>query len=316
MGIATPGITKGLLHKQTTGWNSVVVWQLIKSETYCGIWRYGKQVGKSGKGRKRCNDEQIAVNVPAILSRETWELAQERRTHNSRVARRKMKHEYLLRGLIYCGCGRGMVAGGKRSGRKSYLYHCTRRYASGNAVGSEVCTEPLVKGGLIERVTWDYIMGLIKNPIEFEEKLRQAQANEAAKMQPQRKELEHVIALLKKTEIEADEIAHARRKVKGIVGERLQKQEDEVNQRYEALLKRKSDVQADLAVELTDNTIRNLLNYRNAVALVLENPTFEDRRRWLEILQTSVTVTNGMAVVSCRLPVKPLEYNLFELQTG
>jgi hypothetical protein len=209
-----------------------------------------------------------------------------------------------------------MVAGGKRSGRKSYLYHCTRRYASGNAVGSEVCTEPLVKGALIECVTWNYIMGLVRDPVEFEARLRQAQANKAAKMQPQRKELEHVIALLKKTEIEADEIAHARRKVKGIVGERLQKQEDEVNQRYEALLKRKSDLQESLAVELTDNTIRNLLKYRKVVALGLENPTFEDRRRWLEILQTTVTITKGKAVITCRLEVEPQEYNLFELQTG
>jgi hypothetical protein len=160
------------------------------------------------------------------------------------------------------------------------------------------------------------MMALVKDPLEFEFRLRQAQANEAAKMLPQRRELEHVLALLTNTEKEADQIANAAKKVKGLVGERLQHQADEVNQRYEAILKRQSELQEALAVELTESTIKNLLRYREAVAVGLESPTFEDRRRWLEILKTTVTVTNGLAVITCRLEVDPQEYDLFELQTG
>ena len=69
-------------------------------------------------------------------------------------------------------------------------------------------------------VTTD-IINLVKDPRQFEERLRQAQAKEAATMQPKQKELEHVIALLKDAEEEADEIARAATKVKGIVGQRL-----------------------------------------------------------------------------------------------
>jgi hypothetical protein len=58
------------------------------------------------------------------------------------------------------------------------------------------------------------------------------------------------------------------------------------------------------------------LQFRETVELGLENPTFEDRRRWLEILQTSIKVTNGIAVITCRLSSKPLEYNLFETETS
>ena len=144
-----------------------------------------------------------------------------------------------------------------------------------------------------------------------------AQANEAANMQPKKRELDHVIALLKDTEKEAEEVARAITKSKkGIVSAKLQQQEDEVNRRYEALTKRKSILEESLAVELTENVIRNLLRYREAVAIGLENPTFEDRRRWLEILQTTATVTNGIAVITCRLGGEPLEYNLFETGTS
>lgn len=301
MGIPTPSNARGLFQGKNQGWRGEVIREILISETYCGLWRYGKNIGKSGKGGKRQPDEHIAVNVPAIVSREIWELAQKRRAYNSRIARRKTKGEYLLRALIYCGCGRGMAGGGRHS-EHSFYYRCPRRYTSGVAAGGELCNEPLVKGELIECVTWDYMMGLVKDPIEFERRLREAQANEAAKMQPKQKELESVISLLKSTEKDADEIAHAlRRSKKGIVSASLEQQEDEVNKRYEALTQRKSKLQEALAVELTENTIRNLLKYRKAVALGLENPKFEDRRRWLEILQTRVTVTDGKAVVSCRL---------------
>lgn len=148
--------------------------------------------------------------------------------------------------------------------------------------------------------------------LQFEEKLRQSQAREAETMQPKQKELDHVIALLKETEKEADEIARATRKVKGLVGERLQRQADEVDRRYQALTRRKSELQDSISGELTENTINNLLQFREAVALGLENPTFDDRRRWLEILQTRVTVTNGKAVITCRLGGRPIEYNLLK----
>ncbi len=39
-------------------------------------------------------------------------------------------------------------------------------------------------------------MGLITNPEQFEQKLREAQAQEAETMQPKQKELNHVLALL------------------------------------------------------------------------------------------------------------------------
>jgi site-specific DNA recombinase len=312
MGIATPAEGKKWVGKyiNNRGWHDEGVWKIIVSETYCGTLRYGKRIGRAGRNGTRPIDEQIAVNVPAIVSRETWELAQARRAYNSRIARRNMKHEFMLRSLIFCGCGRRMTGSGR-----TFHYYCPRRYPGSVAAGRELCTEPVVKGRLIEAITWDYIMGLITDPVQFEQKLKQAQAQEAATMQPKQKELEHVIALLLDTEKEAEEIALAARRVKGIVGERLEKQADEINKRYQALTARKIKLQEALAVELTENTIDNLLQFRETVALGLEHPTFEDKRRWLEILQTKVTVTNRIAVITCRLGGN-LEYNLFELRTS
>ena len=55
------------------------------------------------------------------------------------------------------------------------------------------------------------------------------------------------------------------------------------------------------------------LRFREAGALGMENPTSEDRRRCLQILHTRVTVTNGLAVITCPLGGKPSKYDLFGL---
>jgi site-specific DNA recombinase len=305
------GIPTKRLSNISRGWRSDVIWQTLTCETYIGVWRYGKVIRRGSKRSKSLIDEQIIVNVPAIVTHEMWELAQARRAYNSRIAKRKMKREYLLRGLIFCGCGRRMTGGGSRN----LYYYCARRYAGNVAIGGELCHEPLVDARLIECVTWDYIISLIKNPEQFEQKLRQAQAQEAETMQPKQKELDHIQALLKDTEKEADEIVREIPKTKGIIHDKLEQQGEEVNKRYQALTKRKAELQEALAVELTDRNIDNLLEFRDAVTVGLQNPTFEDKRRWLEILQTRVTVTNRIAIITCRLGGK-LEYNLFELRTS
>ena len=137
-----------------------------------------------------------------------------------------------------------MVGGGGRG--EHYYYYCAKRYGSGLAIGSGECPEPLVKGKAIEFVTWNYIMELINDADEFEQKLRQAQAKEADTMHPKQKELEHVIALLADTEREAEELAHATRKVKGLVGKKLERQADEVDRRFEALTRRKIELEESL----------------------------------------------------------------------
>jgi len=40
---------------------------------------------------------------------------------------------------------------------------------------------------------------------------------------------------------------------------------------------------------------------------------FEDKRRWLEILQVTVMVKTSMTVVICRLSGEPLNYRLIDV---
>jgi site-specific DNA recombinase len=308
--LATPRPGESLNWKKARGksckWESVAVQRIIKDETYAGVWRYGRLIGGKGNQKPRPIEEQIPVQVPAIVSREVWELAQQRRAYNTKFSKRKMKREYLLRGLIFCGCGRGMVGTGRTfAGR---VYYCTRRY---HPYGGEFCKEPFVKGQIVESITWGYVLRLLTDADEFEARLRDAQAIESQQMQPRQKELEHITALLADTEYEAEQIAEIAKNIEGIVWKKLRAQSDEVNRRYQVLEERKAKLEEELRLELTDSTIDDLLQFRETVAVGLNNPTPEECRLWLELLQTKVIVTNGIALVTCRLSGDAVSFDLF-----
>lgn len=314
MQIPSPSHVKRLAGNQIRagGWSTGLIQRFITSETYAGVWRYGKQSGKEGRGGRRLKDEQIAVQVPAIVPRDLWDAAQEKRTYNSKYAKRKMTREYLLRGLIYCGCGRAMVGGGGDA--KRYYYYCPRRNPKyGGSIEKATCTEPLVRARNVEYIAWGYILRLLTNADEFKQALIDAQAHEAEQMQPKQKELEHVIALLADTEYEAASVAETLKKVKGIIGKKLQAQADEIDRRYQALEARKAKLEGELKSELTDATIDDLIQFREAVAVGLNSATHEERREWLEALQTRVTVSDGIVVVTCRLVGEGAK---FDLSTG
>jgi hypothetical protein len=106
---------------------------------------------------------------------------------------------------------------------------------------------------------------------------------------------------LDQTEEEAEDIARAMTRAKGLVAAKLQQQADEVDKRFQALTARKSQLQESSPPDLTDRVIDNLMRFREIVAIGFQNPTFDDKRRWLEILRVKVTVTNGKFVISWRL---------------
>jgi hypothetical protein len=59
----------------------------------------------------------------------------------------------------------------------------------------------------------------------------------------------------------------------------LEQQGEEVNRGYQARITRKDKLQNALSLEVTDNMVDDLMQFRETVALGLQNPTSEDKRR-------------------------------------
>lgn len=302
-GVPTPSQAKGEKRRKIYPqgvWDTSSVGRILTSDVYCGILRYGKNIGNRGRGGQRPESEHVIVNIPAIVDRDTWEAAQEQRVLNNRRAKRKSKRVYLMSGRIRCGrCGYMMVG-------TAGHYQCPRRYWKREGAP---CQEPRIKASVIDYEGWQFVLRLVKDPEYFEAKLRMAQAEELAAIQPKTERLEHFKALIAQVETEADELAQALLHAKGLVLEKLLRQQDEIDARYKALASKASALEEELSHRaLTDETISDLRRFRELAELGLSNPTNDDMRHWLQILNVEATVTNGRIKLSCSIPA--VSYNV------
>lgn len=322
-GIPAPGAEK----KRSRGnaiWNFNSVLRILDSETYAGVWRYGRQIGGGKNGRKsRPVAEQIAVTIPAIVDRKTWATAQARLAHNREESlHNRAKHDYILRGRIRCACGSAMTgATHSDEGISFYYYRCAKCKNQYKELEPVTCRAKMVRAKIIEAGVWDIIYNAMTgDPDQFERDLREAQALQEQQSKPKVDELQTVLDYLAEAEKEADEIAQALRKAKGAVATSLERQQDECNKKYDALTKRRDELQAELSQRtLTDEAIDETLQFRADVAAGLREPTNDDVRFYYRQLNVRVTVNGDVVTVLYDVPtgtVTTFSLNDYRTQEG
>ncbi|CQR74114.1 DNA-invertase hin [Sporomusa ovata DSM 2662] len=138
-----------------------VLHRMITNEMYAGTkWTfqiYQKLIAqKKRKIIHRDKSEWVAITIPAIIDRETWEKTCEVREQNKVMAKRNSKREYLLSGVIKCaGCGYAMrgITYPKRT-KKEYGYYVCTAYINEN-----ICN---CKTGIpvqeLDEAVWNHIL--------------------------------------------------------------------------------------------------------------------------------------------------------------
>ena len=297
MHVPTPGETNlGYHRKRGAGmWHAYTVLSIIERETYAGIWRFGVRIGPTRFERPK--EEWIEIEVPALVDRKNWEVAQELRGQNKLFSRRNKKYHYLLSGLIRCTCSRA------RSGEyfsDHQYYTCSWRNNHHSRLEERTCKAGSVRADAIDADVWESILGLFGNLENLEEHLRIAQQEELAALDPKLEELNAVEAMIIQTEADALEIGQALRRATGLVAKSLEQNMSEVNQRYEALCKRRETLQSELSVtRLTDSAIQELVEFAKDVFVGIENADFNTKRRNLEMLKVRVEAGNGKFKINC-----------------
>ncbi len=109
MGIEQP-VTRWRRDERPTLWSHSSVHKILSNSVYKGEWYYGKVTGQSGVGGARPKRDQVRVEVPAIIDGEVWDAAKRILEQNSEIASRNRKRDYLLSGMVRCGCGYAMTA--------------------------------------------------------------------------------------------------------------------------------------------------------------------------------------------------------------
>jgi site-specific DNA recombinase len=178
--------------RERGAWNPGAVGNILSSATYAGEWYYGK-AGRNGK-EKNPRETWIALAVPALIDRATWQTAQERRRQNRDMAARNTKRPYLLRRRVTCGgCGLKMQA--ITSGRGHPYYACPTGSCHRDDL-ARTCDLPSFRADYVDHTVWTWLRDLFGDEVNLAHRLRQAQADRERELQPLRDRLTIVDDLL------------------------------------------------------------------------------------------------------------------------
>lgn len=276
-------------------WASASVHGILKNETYAGVWRYGKN---HGKRVQRPAEYQITVEVPAIVSREDWQGAQDRRQENKRQAKGRRKFYYMLRGRVTCGeCG-GTMYGHSHVDLKSgkpYSYYQCRSLSRPDRYPDHTCTTMRFRADHVDTAVWDWIRSLLTEPHELMEQLMARREKQEVENAPLRERLKVV------DDLQADNRRQLERLIdlyltsefsKEVLVDRKQRLESTI----EALAKERNNLLAHLeARALTAEQIQSIQDFstkvRKGFIAADADDQFETRRKIMAEMDVRVILT-------------------------
>ena len=121
-------------------------------------------------GRRPAREDQPAekwtlIAVPAIVSEETFELAQARLAQNAHFAKRNTKRPTLLQGILVCReCGYGCYRTTTRTTNKRIYYYRCIGSDNYRHIGGRVCHSRPIRADELDRLVWREVRRLLEDP--------------------------------------------------------------------------------------------------------------------------------------------------------
>ncbi len=165
-------------------WDRSSIWGMLHNSAYRGQAAFGKTktLERHGKptrttrqrgerhGRRPAREDQPAENwtliaVPAIVSDETFELAQARLSHNAHFAKRNTKKPTLLQGILVCReCGYGCYRTTTRTTNKRIYYYRCIGSDNYRHIGGRVCHSRPIRADELDGLVWEEVRRLLEDP--------------------------------------------------------------------------------------------------------------------------------------------------------
>ena len=223
--------------RTATQWRQSYVHNVLRNETYMGVWVYGKtrciSTDEGTKSYDQPKDTWIEIPLTPLVDEETWERAQKLKKQRRRHASRNTKVTYLLQHLLKCGeCGHNFHAKSywnatKKIEGKIYRYDAAtpRRYYRCNGMHSlrlQCRVKHYIRAERLEEPVWSEVKRVLQSPdliiagietldaqegVGFEEKIAQAE-RDLRKIQM---EEERAISLYVSGRVTEKQLDHQRR---------------------------------------------------------------------------------------------------------
>jgi len=169
--------------KRISRWERSTVWAMLRNPAYKGAACFGKTevhqrqrvtrplrmrggvANRNSANRERPRKDWIEIPVPAIITEETFAIAQELLTANKTHAPRRTIEPSVCQGMVSCSkCGYAMYRTSTRSSaRKIHYYRCLGSDAWRHLNGP-ICGNRPVRQDLLDEAVWSEIVKLLEAP--------------------------------------------------------------------------------------------------------------------------------------------------------
>ena len=167
---------------QKAAWIHSTVWHMLRNPAYQGracfgrtepvapqrLTRISRQKGayaaRSPSSRSRPQQEWIEIPVPALVSKETFELAQERLELNRKLSARRTKQPSVLQDILICAqCGYSLYRAKAHAAGTSYRYYRCSGSDRYRAQGP-VCSARPIRVDQLDHLVWEQVWHLLNHP--------------------------------------------------------------------------------------------------------------------------------------------------------
>lgn len=295
MDIPTRGDTTATVAK-TAGhgeWSPSTVRRIIENSTYKGEWIWGKyrHIKRNGKRQQilQPESEWLKVIVPAIVESSVWDQAQPRLRENKANATRNTKREYLLRGMIFCTCGRRWTGRYKTNVQRGY-YRCPTTEAEGWRCNCDARFSYRVD--LLDTVIWDKVTDYLLQPDTMIQEIRRQREMNTVESSKRDKRL--VAARKEVTKVEKNLSALLDSALTGDFPKSvIENKRIELVERHREFTDEVTRLESERRdVDITPDTENMLLALSRDMQEALPAMTFTEKRRVLELLRTRIDVVD------------------------
>jgi site-specific DNA recombinase len=272
-------------------WSPSTVRRIISNSVYKGDWFYNKTRCKKMNGKSKISkvpeSDWIHIKVPAIIDEELWEQAQICLDKNRQRSRRNTKRQYLLRGMVFCPCGRRWTVVYKSHLNRAY-YRCPTNEAEH---WRKRCAYNFsVRQEILEQTVWETVKNQLLDPSALKDEIdrqREAAHKEAEQKYRRIQEIDDIIAEIdRKLGVLLDELL-AGNFSKTIINRR----KNELIGERDNLVNEASRLQKEIkAGTFTFEEEDELIKFAEEIRFRLESPTFEQKRRILELIDIRIDV--------------------------
>jgi site-specific DNA recombinase len=191
-------------------WERSTVWGMLRNPAYRGTACYGKTEQRPRQrvtrplrqqkalpsrdvgGHERPRAEWIEIAVPALVSEETFALAQEQLEKNKHHSPRRTIEPTLLQGILVCEqCGYGMYRTSTHTSKHKLNYYRCLGSDGYRRLNGPLCTNRPLRQDYLDQFVWSEIIRLLDDPglIQAEIDRRREAAQKADPLRKREEEL-------------------------------------------------------------------------------------------------------------------------------